>query len=187
MPIPPKLKHGDNLANLFEKFNAVIDYLRETRLIAGSGVNISQIHEGTTIESTATASGATSSAPPEGHPFDATIINKGTEQSPSYYVRIYNSALPDSPYAGYVIVFDWSVSVPVTDLAITDPDGYSIRITVTYTEGSDPPFTVVLSLIPSGSHPSVGYTTYQKYIGSGNSESVTSTETANIEITGRWV
>ena len=28
MRIPDKLIHGDNLGNLFEKFNSVIDYLR---------------------------------------------------------------------------------------------------------------------------------------------------------------
>lgn len=58
MRIPDKLKHGDNLGNLFEKFNSVIDYLREIRLVAGNGIRINRLAAGTTIESTATASGA---------------------------------------------------------------------------------------------------------------------------------
>ena len=58
MMIPPKLRHGDNLANLFEKFNTVIDYLREIRLVAGNGIRINRLPAGTTIESTATATGA---------------------------------------------------------------------------------------------------------------------------------
>ena len=96
MMIPPKLTHGDNLANLFEKFNRVIDYLHEIRLVAGNGIRLNRLSAGTTIESTATASGGTSSAPPPGHPFDARIINKGTGENPDYYVRIYDSTLPDS-------------------------------------------------------------------------------------------
>ena len=55
MMIPPKLQHGDNLGNLFEKFNTVIDYLREIRLVAGNGIRINRMAAGTTIESTAAA------------------------------------------------------------------------------------------------------------------------------------
>ena len=61
MMIPPKLRHNDNLGNLFEKFNAVIDYLREIRLIAGNGIRLNRLPAGTTIESTATAEGGFSS------------------------------------------------------------------------------------------------------------------------------
>ena len=63
MMIPPKLQHGDNLANLFEKFNTVIDYLREIRLVAGNGIRINRLPAGTTIESTATAAGGTPAGP----------------------------------------------------------------------------------------------------------------------------
>ena len=61
--LPNKLQHGDNLANLFEKFNTVIDYLREIRLVAGNGIRINRLPAGTTIESTAAASGSPPSPP----------------------------------------------------------------------------------------------------------------------------
>jgi len=184
--IPNKLQHGDSTARLFDLWNQLIDYLLETRLVAGSGISINKHPAGTTIESTATATGGGQSAP-AAHPFDAEIINKGTEENPQYYVRIYNSALPDSPYAGNVIVNDWSISVPVTELKITSEGNYWIRMTVDYTQGSNPPYTVTLALIPYGSYPPIGYTTWQHQIGSGNAESVTSNVTGNIEVTGRWV
>ena len=59
---PLKLRHGDTLATLYDKFNAVIDYLARTRIVAGSGIRVSQLPAGQTIESTATAHGGTAAA-----------------------------------------------------------------------------------------------------------------------------
>lgn len=66
MNLPLKLRHGDNLAALYVKFNAVIDYLTRTRLVAGSGIRVSQLPAGQTIESTATAAGGSAAAPAGG-------------------------------------------------------------------------------------------------------------------------
>lgn len=63
---PLKLRHGDTLATLYDKFNAVIDYLTRTRLVAGSGIRVSQLPAGQTIESTSTAAGGTAAAPAAG-------------------------------------------------------------------------------------------------------------------------
>ncbi|MBQ7694556.1 MAG: hypothetical protein IJI85_10295 [Clostridia bacterium] len=67
---PLKLRHGDTLATLYDKFNAVIDYLARTRIVAGSGIRVSQLPAGQTIESTATAGG--SAAAPAGGMFRVT-------------------------------------------------------------------------------------------------------------------
>ena len=60
---PLKLRHGDTLATLYDKFNAVIDYLARTRIVAGSGIRVSQLPAGQTIESTAIAAGSSATAP----------------------------------------------------------------------------------------------------------------------------
>ena len=73
MNIPLKLKHGDNLATLFDRFNAVIDYLSRTRIVAGNGVRTQQLPAGTVIENTATASGGGAAAVPAGGMFRVTI------------------------------------------------------------------------------------------------------------------
>ena len=186
MMIPPKLTHGDNLANLFEKFNRVIDYLHEIRLVAGNGIRLNRLSAGTTIESTATASGGTSSAPPPGHPFDARIINKGTGENPDYYVRIYDSTLPDSPYAGVVYVYEWEMSVPVTDLAVTSPDGFYVVLDITYDKDGELPFSIQFSLFPYGGGSDIGYLTVRYHIASGKIPNVSSYLSGDIYVDGRW-
>lgn len=183
MILPPKLTHGDNQGNLFEKFNSVIDYLREIRPVAGNGVRISRLPAGMKIESTATGTGGGVSAGEAGHPFDAQIINKGTSENPQYYVKIYNSAMPDSPYAGIVEVYEWSSPVPVTELRVTTQDNFFIVLDVTYVQGGNPPYSIVMSLNPSWD---VGYLTARTYIAGGKLPSVTSRVSGDIYITGRW-
>lgn len=187
MRIPDKLKHGDNLGNLFEKFNTVIDYLREIRLVAGNGIRLNHLPAGTTIESTATATGGGISSGAAGHPFDAEIVNKGTDENPSYYVRIYNSALPDSPYAGVVYVYEYEITVPVTELAVNTQNGFFVALDVTYTQGQNPPYSVTLSVFPYGSGGEVGYTTYREYIAEGKLPNVASRVDGDISVYGRWV
>ncbi|MBO4631752.1 MAG: hypothetical protein J5858_07500 [Lentisphaeria bacterium] len=186
--IPNKLNHGDNLTNLFEKFNEVIDYLRQIRLVAGNGIRLNRLPAGTTIESTATATAGGMSAPSvAAHPFDAEIVNKGTDENPSYYVRIYNSALPDSPYAGVVYVYEYEITVPVTEFAITTNNGFFVALDVDFTQGTNPPYSVTLSVVPYGSGGEVGYTTYREYIAEGKLPNVASRVDGDISVYGRWV
>lgn len=187
MMIPPKLTHGDNLANLFEKFNTVIDYLREIRLVAGNGIRINRLPAGTTIESTATATGGTPAAPPQGHPFDAALINKGTEESPDYYVKIYNSALPDSPYAGIVYVGDWDIYVGAAEIQVTTQNGFFVDLTVTYTGSGSPPFTSGFSLRQYGFQPTQSETQFSTYVAQGKLPAVASRQQTDISIERRWV
>ena len=185
--LPNKLQHGDTLASLLQKYNEMVDYLRETRLVAGPGMRINRLPSGTTIESIENASGGTPSAPPQGHPFDAQIINKGTEENPQYYVRIYNSDLPDSPYAGIVNVGDWEREVPVTELAVNTENGFFIDLTVSYTGNENSPFTAALSLRQYGTSVSSGDTTYVAVIAEGKLPNIASRITSDITVTGRWI
>ena len=122
---PPKLTHGDNLANLFQKFNTVIDYLREIRLVAGNGIRINRLPAGTTIESTATATGGSPQAPAEYvdlGPFDMKAVNTGTEENPVWKIRVYNSKdETDSGIAGLLII--GQRQLPVDEVYLEPPEG----------------------------------------------------------------
>lgn len=183
--LPNKLTHGEKLDDLFRKYNEMIDYLRETRLVPGPGMRINRLPSGTTIESTAKPGGLPS-APPKGHPFDAQLINKGSEGNPQYYVRIYNSSLPDSPYAGIVGVYEWDMSVPVTELKVTTQDGFFVVLDITYEEGGNPPFSIQFSFLPYGSYTEVGYLTQRVYIAQGKIPNVASMISDNIAVDNRW-
>ncbi|MBE6373962.1 MAG: hypothetical protein E7055_18065 [Lentisphaerae bacterium] len=186
--LPSKLTHGDNLANLFDKYNRLVDYLRETRLVAGPGIRINRLPAGTTIESTAAASGGTPSAPTEGHPFDATIINKGTEENPDYYAKIYNSSLPDSPYAGIVYVGDWELEVPVTELAVNTENGFWVYLTVSYIEESTPPFSTAFHIMTYGSdYPYGDDKTYVTFVAEGKLPNIASRTDSDISVYGRYI
>ena len=75
-------KAGRFARNVEYPVNTVIDYLRGIRLVAGNGIRLNQHVNGITVESTATAGGGTPSGSAEtGHPFDAKIVNKGTEEN----------------------------------------------------------------------------------------------------------
>ena len=185
--LPNKLQHGDSFARLFDLWNQLIDYLRETRLVAGNGIRINRLPAGTTIESTATAAGAASSAPAAGHPFDAEIVNKGTEESPDYYVKIYNSALPDSPYAGFVYVGDWDIYVEAAEIPVTTQNGFFVDLTVTYTGSGSPPFTSGFSLRQYGFQPAQSETQFSTYVAEGKLPNVASRQQTDIHIERRWV
>lgn len=128
MRIPPKLRHGDNLANLFEKFNTVIDYLREIRLVAGNGIRINRLPAGTTIESTATATGGTPSQPEKTY-WDFNIENIGDGQ---WKISISSTA----SYAGYVQFRGKRYSVPHGTLTFSPQPGrwYYLYLVKRYTE-----------------------------------------------------
>ena len=184
--LPNKLQHGDSLARLFDLWNQLIDYLREIRLVAGNGIRINRLPAGTTIESTATAAGSAASAPDEGnpHPFDMEIINKGTEENPDYYVRIYNSAYPDSAYAGVVSIGNSSINAPVTEIQVSTDGYFFVDIVVNYTNNA---YGITFQVRPFGQSPQDGYTTYRKTIGQGKLPSVNSWQSTAVEVLGRWV
>lgn len=186
--LPNKLQHGDNLASLFDKFNRIIDYLREIRLVAGHGIRINRLPAGTTIESTATATGGTQNGSAPGHPFDVEIINKGTEETPVYYARVYNSALPDSPDAG-LVYGTYDIMIPVTELQITASGFFNVWLVVKYDPDAFRYFDASLRLYPQDIRPpeDTSETAWCRVIATIHPPLQVSTYyTSNIEITGRW-
>lgn len=190
MMIPPKLQHGDNLQNLFQKFNTVIDYLREIRLVAGNGIRINRLPAGTTIESTATATGAAvssggggESAP--GHPFDVKLLKNGTEENPQYAVRVYNSALPDSPYAGIVYIGTATYSVPVDEPTIEAEPGDVIFVDLVVTYSSQT-YTITFEIRTDADYTDAD-NVFRETIAQGALPEIVSVVSSNIRITGRWL
>ena len=121
------------------------------------------------------------------HPFDAELINKGTEDSPSYYVRIYNSALPDSPYAGILYVGDSAFDISVAEIAINTQNGFFIDLSVSYTGSESNPFTTSFNLRQYGTPIPSSDTTYIVSVAEGKIPDVSSRMTSDITVTGRWV
>ena len=180
--LPNKLQHGENLADLFRKYNEMVDYLHGTRLVAGNGIRINRLPAGTTIESTATATGGTPSAPAakKGHPFDVEWIESGSEDP----ARIFNSALPDSPYAGTVYIGSYIYAVPVSTVTVGSDRKY-IDIVVTYNAENNPVYTVQLQT-RSGTVTDP-LTTFRQCIAEVKYPDIDSRTTDDIHITDRWV
>lgn len=152
--LPNKLQHGEKLDDLFRKYNEMVDYLRETRLVPGPGMRINRLPSGITIESTAKPGGGLPSAPPKGHPFDLQIINDGTEESPVWKVKILDSLFNDGRagiiFIGTTVVYplEQILSIPSGPSSsyvylrvqyVNDPQSYSPYVTdfVIFT-GSNP-------------------------------------------------
>ena len=186
--LPNKLQHGEKLDDLFRKYNEMVDYLRETRLVPGPGMRINRLPSGITIESTATASGGTPSAPPPGHPFDAEIINKGTEANPQYYARIYNSALPDSPNAGIVYAGLETINVAAAEISVSTQGRFYIDLIVSYDYESSPQYSVRFELRNSGApSPVSNGSSWMQVVAEGQLTEIASRLTGDLEITGRWI
>ena len=185
---PTKLQKGESYGVLLERYNQLVDYLRETRLVSGSGIRINKRAAGITIESTATASGGTPSAPPPGHPFDAEIINKGTEANPQYYARIYNSALPDSPNAGIVYAGLETINVAAAEISVSTQGRFYIDLIVSYDYESSPQYSVRFELRNSGApSPVSNGSSWMQVVAEGQLTEIASRLTGDLEITGRWI
>lgn len=184
--LPGKLQRGDSTSRMFDLWNCLIDYLQENRIVTGSGVSITKTPCGQVINAERQPA-AVPAAPPPGHPFDVQLVTRGSAQSPSYSVCIYNSALPDSPYAGAVYVYEYQINVPVTELPVSSDTGFFVALDLNYVKNGNPPYSVALSIIPFGSGGQVEYTTYRIYIAEGKIPNAASRISDDIWVSGRWV
>lgn len=190
MRVPDKLTHGDTLARLFDKFNAVVDYLRAIRLVAGAGIRLNALPSGLTIESTATGAGGGSNGAgvDAGHPFDVELLTGGTEESPEYSVRVFNSGLPESPYAGVVSIGTATYSVPVDELTIEAGEGeeFWVDLVITYDAETDPVYTLEFEVVtdPDTEDPD---NVFRQTIAAGIMPEIASEISGNITVLGRWV
>lgn len=125
--------------------------------------------------------------PPAGHPFDAELVNQGTDEEPQFAVKVFNSALPDSPYAGIVYIGDWTFSVPVDELEISDDRGFFVDLVVTYVPGGNTPFSLGFELRQYGAVVQDNYTTFRQTIAEGKLPDVVSRQKTDITVEGRWI
>lgn len=185
--LPNKLQHGDTLANLLQKYNEMVDYLRETRLVAGPGMRINRLPAGTTIESTATATRGGVSAPAgdKGGPFAVEIAELGNPSGPRVVLCNSDSR---SGIAGVVRVGSHLATVRDMDW---QPQAGVLFLDVTYDENTEK-YVIEFKLEPT--LPDTAIRRYILRIGEITYNSETETYSAHqarncgdIEITDRWV
>ena len=106
--LPSKIQRGESFSRLFDLWNQLIDYLHETRLVAGSGISISKQSAGTVIHAARqpSVSGSTAAGGTDNYgPFDVENINKGTVGRPDWRVIVHNSFDEyNTGIAGYVTI-----------------------------------------------------------------------------------
>jgi hypothetical protein len=188
--LPNKLTHGEKLADLFRKYNEMVDYLHGTRLVAGNGIRINHLPAGMTIESTATATGGTPSAPAaeKGHPFDLQIINDGTEESPVWKVKVFDS-LGSNNTAGIVYIGTTRLYPPAQNLSVpAGPNPSYIDLVIHYENNQ---YVMDFVIYTSGNNPYENNDQYcLKRIGTvswqNNEPTAVSRIIQDIEIFGRW-
>ena len=122
------------------------------------------------------------------HPFDVQIINTGTEESPSYAVKVYNSALPDSDYAGIVYIGTSTYSVPVDELALAGEaeESFWVDLVVTYDAATSPVYTIEFEIRTDEDYEDED-NVFRQTIAMGGVPEIASMQSENIRITDRWV
>ena len=105
---PLKLKHGDSFSTLFDRFNQLIDYLREIRLVAGPGIRINRLPAGIKLSTNVLSGAASTAFQPDtgnGGPFAVTIeeVSEDNADEPNRIIRLYDSS-SDSGTAGMVTI-----------------------------------------------------------------------------------
>lgn len=107
MDLPQKIA-GINPAKLRDAINAICDYLRSARIVAGKGVKVSRLPGGTVVSAGANPISA-ASAPPEKEEergaFDVRYVEG--EDGTLGKVRVYDSSAPEGNRAGRVYVDTW--------------------------------------------------------------------------------
>lgn len=93
------------MVSIFDRWNQLIEYLHETRLVPGAGIRISKMPAGSVISAMATSSGSGSPAVDDDArgPFAVTIEDDGTDGTPAWKVKLHNTASA-STVAGMVTV-----------------------------------------------------------------------------------
>ena len=122
------------------------------------------------------------------HPFDVEIINKGTEANPQYYVRIFNSALPDSPNAGIVYAGLETINVAAAEISVSTQGRFYIDLIVSYDYESSPQYSARFEIRNAGTtSPVSNGSSWMQVIAEGQLPNIASRVTGDLEITGRWL
>ena len=122
------------------------------------------------------------------HPFDVELVTGGTEESPTYSVRVFNSALPDSPYAGIVYIGTATYSVPVDELTIEAGEGdyFAVDLVVTYDAENSPVYTLEFEVRTDSDYEDPD-NVFRQTIAEGVLPEIASVVSGNITVLGRWV
>ena len=120
--------------------------------------------------------------------FDVELITGGTEESPTYSVRVFNSALPESAYAGIVYIGTATYSVPVDELEIeaSTGDEFWVDLVITYDANTSPVYTLEFEVVtdPDTEDPD---NVFRQTIAAGILPEIASDVSGNITVLGRWV
>ena len=122
------------------------------------------------------------------HPFDVELLTGGTEEEPTYSVKVYNSALPDSNYAGIVYIGTGTYSVPVDELEIEAETGdeFFVDLVVTYDAENSPVYALEFEIRTDADYEDED-NVFRQTIAEGTFPEIASMQSDNIRITDRWV
>lgn len=142
--LPQKLRKGDKMASIFDRWNQLIDYLHEIRMVSGAGIRLSKMPSGTVISAMATATGGGRSVVDDDvrGPFAVTIENKGSDETPEWMVKLHNSANAASTVAGMVTIGSFRTLYGVQ---IWEAKDGVVYLDVTYDEETEG-YTVLFAL-----------------------------------------
>ena len=112
MKLPDKIISGDSYQDVRRKINAICDYLRSVRPVAGPGVRLRQYTSGVIFEADRRGGAAAS-----GSGYDGWFKVEAKTENDTTTIRIYDGDDPENPIAGYAYVNGKTEEFPVAELS----------------------------------------------------------------------
>ena len=112
MKLPDKIISGDSYQDVRRKINAICDYLRSVRPVAGPGVRLRQYTSGVIFEADRRGGVAAS-----GSGYDGWFKVEAKTENDTTTIRIYDGGDPENPIAGYAYVNGKTAEFPVAELS----------------------------------------------------------------------
>lgn len=112
MKLPDKIISGDSYQDVRRKINAICDYLRSVRPVAGAGVRLRQYTSGVIFEADRRGGAAAS-----GSGYDGWFKVEAKTENDTTTIRIYDGGAPENPIAGYAYVNGKTAEFPVAELS----------------------------------------------------------------------
>lgn len=179
------------MVSIFDRWNQLIDYLHETRLIPGTGVRISKMPAGSVISAMPTSSGIGSPTVDDDArgPFAVTIEDNGTDETPAWKVKLHNTASSTSTGAGMVTIGSHR---RLYDVQTWDARSGVVYLDITYDEESED-YTVLFALeneLPATADEKRFVLRIADIAYDSDADRYTATQVrpvGDIEVLGRWV
>lgn len=112
MKLPDKIISGDSYQDVRRKINAICDYLRSVRPVAGPGVRLRQYTSGVIFEASRSGGAAASVGG-----YDGWFKVEAKTENDNTTIRIYDGGDPENPIAGYAYVNGKTAEFPVAELS----------------------------------------------------------------------